>query len=78
MSNKKGTKTFGSCSKNARPIVFKLAINIVLNMTKITVTKANSLDVLPHLKCVLLRSLHFCYVSLELDGSFSKSLVGTT
>ena len=35
-------------------------MNIVRKMAKIIVTEANSLDVVPHLKCVLLRRLHFC------------------
>ena len=35
-------------------------MNIVRKMAKIIVTKAISLDMLQHLKCVLLRRLHFC------------------
>ena len=35
-------------------------MNIVRKVAKIIVTKANSLNVLPHLECVLLRRLHFC------------------
>ena len=57
---KKATQAFGSCSRTRVPILFKLTMNIVRKMAKIIVTKANSLDVLPHLECVLLRGLHFC------------------
>ena len=60
VSNKKTTQVFGSCSRTRVPISFKLTMNIVRKMAKIIVTKANSLAVLPHLECVLLRSLHFC------------------
>ena len=61
VSNKKATQAFGSCSRTRVPILFKLTMNIVRKMVKIIVTKANCLDVLPHLECVLLRRLHFCY-----------------
>ena len=57
---KKATQAFGSCSRTRVPILFKLTMNIARKMAKMTVTKANSLDVLPHLECVSLRRLHFC------------------
>ena len=41
-------------------------------MAKIIVTKANSLDVLPHLEYILLRRLHFCYFHWTRRGRFSK------
>ena len=58
---KKATQAFGSCSRTRVPISFKLTMDIVWKMAKIIVTKANSLGVLPHLECDLLRRLHFCY-----------------
>ena len=57
---KKATQAFGSSSRTRVPILFKFTMNIVQKMAKIIVTKPNSLDVLPHLECVLLRRLHFC------------------
>ena len=57
---KKATQAFGSCSRTRVPILFKLTMNIVRKVAKIIVTKATSLNVLPHLECVLLRRLHFC------------------
>ena len=57
---KKATQAFGSCSRTRVPILFKLTMTIVRKMAKMIVTKANSLYVLPHLECVLLRRLHIC------------------
>ena len=57
---KKATQAFGSCSRTRVPILFKLTMNIARKMAKMIVTKANSLDVLPHLECFSLRRLHFC------------------
>ena len=57
---KKASQAFGSCSRTRVPILFKVTMNIVQKMAKIIVTKANSMDVLPHLECVLPRRLHFC------------------
>ena len=60
VSNKKATQAFDSCWRTRVPILFKLTMNIVRKMAKIIVIKGNSLDVLSHLECVLLRRLHFC------------------
>ena len=46
-------------------------------MAKIIVTKANSLDVFPHLECVLPR-VYISAVFIGLDGRFSKFLAGMT
>ena len=61
VSNKKATQAFGSCSRTRVPILFKFTMDIVWTMAKNVVTKANSLGVLPHLECVWLRRLHFCF-----------------
>ena len=58
---KKATQAFGSCSRTRVPILFKFTMDIVWTMAKNVVTKANSLGVLPHLECVWLRRLHFCF-----------------
>ena len=60
VSNKKATQAFDSCWRTRVPILFKLTMNIVRKMAKIIVIKGNSLDVLPHLECVLHKRLHFC------------------
>ena len=61
VSNKKSYSSFWLVFKNGHANLIQTYHEHSPKDGKSMVTKANTLDVLPHLECVLLRKLHLCF-----------------